>query len=345
MRRACVLAARSMLVLARPRVRVSDAHPSEELGLEQDDVERSPQLVRERREEEVLGSIGALCLEPGLPLGLEELGALALERPDAGDVVDGDQRHRRAPSPDDGPARQGEDLAADSGELDDHLETGERGALGRRVRDPTADVEPLPRAPDAQKADALDIAHGEPEEPVKCVVGRYDLQVGVDHDQRGRDRLDDALCIVPRGLGVLHGALEPVDVDERENGPVEPPVGRLVGPDLHAIPPAFRSLDVPLPRDQIVDDAEDSLGHVFHLDLEPQVIDGATHVLGDEGRDLVHRRSEPSDPERHVDDHHRDIDAREHVLEIAGDLVELVVAVPELFVEGAELFGLRTARS
>lgn len=106
---------------------------------------------------------------------------------------------------------------------------------------------------------------------------------------------------------------------------------------MHAEPPAVLGLDLPLAGREGVDDLEDPAAEVGHVHPELQVLEGAPHIPGQDVGHLARGRREAPHAALQVDDDERQLDAGEDVDEVAGELVELRVAVPELVVDGAQL--------
>ena len=99
------------------------------------------------------------------------------------------------------------------------------------------------------------------------------MQLLVEHHQRQQHGIDDARRVVARPLRLVDVVLERVDVDQRQDGAVDPVVERLVGPDLHPVPAAVAVLDLGLAHRDRLDHLGDLLVQIGHVDVELDVVD------------------------------------------------------------------------
>ena len=255
------------------------------LGLHQDGGEGRPQLVGEGREEQILRAVGRLGDRARCPF--------LLEPPLLGEVLERQQRGLLPARPRHAPRRDGECplFLCRIAELD--VERARRGLTGQDVLDGAAHGLAVPGVAGEREQVVPDVHGSVPEHPFECWIGRHHPAALVDDQQRHLDALDDGPGVIAGRLRVLHRMLQGVDVDERQDGTVEPVVRGGIGADVHAEPTAGGIAHLPLAWLARLHHVGDPPVHVRYVYVELDVVDGAARVRRDEvdERSSVRRES------------------------------------------------------
>ena len=129
------------------------------------------------------------------------------------------------------------------------------------------------------------LVFGNLEHVVEGRVGRQDPQPIVEHHDRTRDRLDDAVRVVASLLGSGDAALQVVDIGHQHHRAIDAPVDRQIGPDLKAEPAPVSALHLGLLHGHAVDYAGDLGVEILDLQVGLDVVDRPADV----GRAEVHQ--------------------------------------------------------
>ena len=184
--------------------------------------------------------------------------------------------------------------------------------------------------------DVLDLFAGEFERLVKGAAGLAHPQLGVEHQERLADRLQDGLVVLRSQFEPRDAALFLVYVHQRDDRAVDLVLAGAVGADAEGIPATLVVLHLGLASGESVDDFADQVVKVVNAEVCPEIAQASANVRGEEIEELFGHWGGTTHGQRVVHHGDRDIDAAEEVGEIVVDLSHFQVAIAQFLVERCE---------